>query len=164
MALTTLWGHSHTVYSEVGDILWPTLWSVVFHFLEAEEVKPRRYVWCWCVSSCMSCWLQYSCHCSRGPKARFSHDPSFFFSFLLSATHMLSSLPSAVTADLNNKSLLKYFVYQNLKKTEVLKNPEGKSAMCSSRSSMYDCVSETTETHQMSHWHWCINTPEVSDT
>lgn len=88
---------------------------------------------------------------AAAPKARFSHDPSFFFSFLLSATHMLSSLPSAVTADLNNKSLLKYFVYQNLKKTEVLKNPEGKSAMCSSRSSMYDCVSETTETHQMSH-------------
>lgn len=60
---------------------------------------------------------------AAAPKARFSHDPSFFFSFLWSATHMLSSLPSAVTADLNNKSLLKYFVYQNLKKTEVLKKP-----------------------------------------
>lgn len=163
MALTTLWGHSHTVYSEVGDILWPTLWSVVFHFLEAGEVKPRRYVWCWCVSSCMSCWLQYSCHCSRGPKARFSHDPSFFFSFLLSATHMLSSLPSAVTADLNNKSLLKYFVYQNLKKTEVLKKPRGEV-----------CNVFTTELNvRLCEWNHrntsdvtltYINTPEVSDT
>lgn len=50
------------------------------------------------------------------------------------------------------------------KRQKYKKNPEGKSAMCSPRSSTYDCVSETTETHQMSHWHWCINTSEVSDT